>query len=509
MLAPASLLVLAAIAVASPTPQLDFNAATAGGQVVIGGLPDIPHHEFNPLDEMASVAPYHDAPGANINPPDGCKVSAAAFLIRHSSIGGNDEEWEEFMQPFVEKVNSKRHLAIHPTSPLSFLSSWESPVTEDTIEKLTGPGEEDAYSFGKRLRHFYDPLLPPKNLGRKGRKAEKAGKKVKEPFKIWTASSGRDIGTARAWIKGAFPSWQGGKNGEGDGKYISLVKVPNKDENWSISLTPHKICDAFSKERGKAEAQAWLEKFGPPAVERMNQFAPGYDFNLTDVIAAQMMCGYETVISKKRSSPFCSTELFTPEEFKAHGYWHDLHWHYSVGYGAPYSPYLGAGWLNTSTHNLLSAYADPHPHPNASSLFLPDKKLPPPSAPPNGTHTQLVFIYVTHREEPAFALTALGLWNMTDDQFPTDRNPEDRVFKSSHIIPFLGHVALERMSCEADKENDYIRVMVNGAPQLLESCQDGPGGSCRMDLFEEFVKERTERYKDFDGACKKPEGDEE
>ncbi|GAA5897746.1 hypothetical protein JCM6882_000084 [Rhodosporidiobolus microsporus] len=454
---------------------------------------------------MASVAPYHDAPGADITPPDGCKVSAAAFLIRHSSIGGNDEEWEEFMQPFVEKIESKRHLSLDSSSPLAFLSSWQSPVTEDTIEQITSPGRADAHSFGERFRELYGPLLPPKDLGRKGKKGKKAGKKVKEPFKVWTASSGRDIDTARAWLQGAFPHWQEGKDGEGDGKFVSLVKVPNKDENWSISLTPHKICDAFSKERGKAEAQQWLEKFGPPAVERMNSFAPGYDFELKDVIAAQMMCGYETVISKNRSSHFCSTDLFTPDEFKAHGYWHDLHWHYSIGYGAPYSPYLGAGWLNTSTHNIISAYADPHPHPNASSsFFLPDKKLPPPSAPPDATHTQLLFPYITHREEPAFALVALGLWNTTDDALPTDRNPEDRQWKSSHVIPFMGHVALERLSCKADKENDYIRVIVNGAPQKLE-CQEGPGGSCRMDKFEEFVKERVEKYADFEGACNKEE----
>lgn len=43
---------------------------------------------FNPLEHMSGIAPYHDAPGASILPPPGCRVSAAAFLIRHSCIYG-------------------------------------------------------------------------------------------------------------------------------------------------------------------------------------------------------------------------------------------------------------------------------------------------------------------------------------------------------------------------------------------------------------------------------------
>jgi acid phosphatase len=38
----------------------------------------------------------------------------------------------------------------------------------------------------------------------------------------------------------------------------------NEIPNWSNSLTPHKICDAFTKEAGKPEAQAWLNTYGPP-----------------------------------------------------------------------------------------------------------------------------------------------------------------------------------------------------------------------------------------------------
>ena len=116
--------------------------------------------------------------------------------------------------------------------------------------------------------------------------------------------------------------------------------------------------------------------------------------------------------------------------------------------------------------------------------------------------------------------------------------PKDRLWKTSHLLPFLGHIAIERLHCEADNSDtndapgphgllralfgnddgkdrprpthprkDYVRILVNGAPQQLPTCHDGPGGTCRLADFETFVRQRTEEFSDFEGACKK-EGDE-
>jgi acid phosphatase len=229
-------------------------------------------------------------------------------------------------------------------------------------------------------------------------------------------------------------------------------------------------------------------------------------------------------IYDRRTSAFCSNALFQDDEFRSFGYWNDLHYHAFVGYGSKVAPYLGAQWLNVSTHNLLSAYAPKHPHPDPIPTTLLGKlaaffksKLPAPTLPPDATHTQLLFPYFTHREEPPVALVALGLWNTTTEQLPTDSMPKDRLWKTSHLLPFLGHVAIERLSCDAPpqhsslttaargRKEEYIRVMVNGAPQPLGECQDGPGGSCKMDEFAQFVERRMELYGDISGACKKEE----
>lgn len=214
-----------------------------------------PHPDWDPLEHSSGISPYHDAPGANIKAPAGCEVTAAAFFIRHSSIYANDDEWDDYMKPLVTRVEDSR--GIFPKDgPLKFLNDWQCPINDDNLEELTEPGKEDAFTMGKRFRKLYPHLLPPRRLGKK---KPVENDKVKTPFKIWTASSSRDVGTAKAFIKGAFPHQQEGDDGEGDGKYLSLIQVPNKDPNWGASLTPHKVCPRFTKEEGRADAK-WVPR---------------------------------------------------------------------------------------------------------------------------------------------------------------------------------------------------------------------------------------------------------
>jgi hypothetical protein len=142
-----------------------------------------------------------------------------ALLIRHSSIVANDDEWEDYMEPFVQRLDAHRAAgaALPDSGRLAFLREWQSPINNDNLEQLTQPGAHDATVQGRRLRKLHPHLFPPMELGRPGGKEALVGK-VKTPFKVWTASSERDIETSKAWIRGAFPEWQRGDDGEGDGK---------------------------------------------------------------------------------------------------------------------------------------------------------------------------------------------------------------------------------------------------------------------------------------------------
>lgn len=162
------------------------------------------------------------------------------------------------MKPFVERISgfTSKGGKFSP-GPLEFLNDWQSPINEDNLENLTDLGAKDSREMGEKMRNLYPQLFPPLGLGKpksnflkenqilsknddKGLESEKKkGDKVKTSFKVWTASSSRDINTAKSFVKGAFPKHHRGQDGEGDGKYVELVEVDNKDESWSSSLTPH------------------------------------------------------------------------------------------------------------------------------------------------------------------------------------------------------------------------------------------------------------------------------
>ncbi|KAJ9125636.1 hypothetical protein QFC22_000598 [Naganishia vaughanmartiniae] len=423
------------------------------------------------------------------------------------------------------------------------------------------------------------------------------------PYKIWTASSTRDIDTAQAFIKGAFPDHQAGKEGNGDGVNVQLVKVPNRKKDWEQSLTPHKACDTFEKESSLPPAAKWLSTYAPRIRTRLGQVVPRIADQLEDmdVLAMMELCGYETII--QGDSGFC--EVFTDDEWLDGEYYFDVRFHYMMGYGNELSPFLGAPWVKTARHLLAGEVDDQKPHDKDAreaedvdlwadwledvvqesgelvqafvedvvddgwGLFKRDHqhkgkkhsdkkhkgdkkhgkkggkknkgkkhpkqgdKLPEPKLPPNGTHTQLLHAFFTHRESPAFVATFLNLYNDTVHEMPAasappalETRPEARQWRTSELVPFLGHIALERFSCgiqdptttsssssssssssvaARDTSNDYVRAMVNGKFERMVGCDDGLGRACRWDTFERWVDARLEIWGEqwWDEVCTK------
>ena len=148
-------------------------------------------------------------------------------------------------------------------------------------------------------------------------------KKPSPPYKIWTASSERDIETATSWIKGAFPRNQTGKEGEGDGFHVQLVKVPNKlGKGWKRSLTPHKACEAFDKKPSLEKAAEWLHVFAPRITDRLRGVVPKLAEKISeeDVLSMFMLCAYESI--DQGWSGWCG--VFTEEEFRDAEYYFDV-----------------------------------------------------------------------------------------------------------------------------------------------------------------------------------------
>lgn len=445
----ASLLALSAI----------FSAVQAGGggQNILYSPDD---YEFDPLEHLAGIAPYFSPqdPPLSPAPPQGCNVTRAAYLVRHAAIYANDFDYESYIEPFTEKLaNTSADFSSSQT--LSFLSTWHDPIDEDRdMEQVTKIGTLEAMSLGVELARRYPTFATPK--------------------KVWTSTAERTVKSARALISGL----------DRTSNMSALMQIAEEKTTGANSLTPYKACSAYSSSRGSEQSSTFQKKYTAPIIARFKAEVSGFNWTASDIYGMQQLCGYESVI--RGTSPFCSLSLFSPDEWLAFEYTNDLMYHHNTGYGNPVSGAIGYPWLNATAAALASSST------NSSGS------------------AQDLYVSFTHRELPPTVLVAMGLFNGsaftgTNDPnatMPTDMLNHRRAWKSSHILPFLTNIAVEKMSCDSygyedSGDAEYYRALVNSSPQPLPGCVDGPGESCAASSFAKWVQERGQLVGGFKEAC--------
>ncbi|KXJ85709.1 histidine acid phosphatase [Microdochium bolleyi] len=421
-------------------------------------------YSFNPLEHLTGIAPYfesHDTP-ASPDAPRGCTVQRAAYLVRHGAIYANDFDFEEYMEPFLEKLGNKTNIDWSRTPGLNFLADWKPPVTEAETSLLTRVGRLQATQLGVDLDFRYPNL--------------------KKPKQVWTSSAERTFLSAQSLVRGL----------EAENDDIKVISVFEGKESGADSLTPYKSCPAYSSSAGSEQASELQEKFATPILERFNDLTNNeFNFTVNDVFGMMQLCGYETVIRGR--SPFCDLDLFTPDEWLAWEYSEDVRYFYNTGYGLPAAGSIGLPWVNATAGLLMADAAD-----------------------------EDLYVSFTHREMPPMVIVALGLFNNSayssgagniNDTMPLDRISYRRAWRTSHIMPFLGNIAIERFNCSSDgpagsssklygyESGEYYRILVNSAPQDLPGCADGPATMCSREAFGRYIQERVEMFGDFSGEC--------
>lgn len=432
-------------------------------------------YKFDPLLHLPGISPYFDAIGSGLNhkAPAHCEVTAASYLVRHAAIYANDGDWERYIEPFIKKLdatyNKSKTRRRGWKGPLRFFEKWENPIDdpENQLEQITPEGVKDSIKVGLHLLSRYPKLVPTTR-------------------KIYADKKARTQDTAAAFAN-AFP-----QKVEIEEIYLNRSSFHAQD--------PHKACKAFSKEPGSHEQGIFVEKYTAPIIERLKKHAP-VDLSQADIMGMQQLCGYESAIRNKKSD-IC--DVFTDDEWMAYEYAWDLKYSYMVGHGNPLSPYLGFPWLNT-TAKLMEKFHVPQHTDVAESA---DDNIPIPD-----DDGQRFFLAFTHREVPPFIATALGLFNSSSalhEEFPTDRINWSRSWKMSELIPFLGHIGIEKLTCkDPEADHEYIRIIANSAPRPIPTCQDGPGASCGFHQFVDYVNAGMATYGDFDGVCGNDRDDDE
>ncbi|KAK6081250.1 Acid phosphatase PHO1 [Seiridium cupressi] len=412
-------------------------------------------YNFNPLEHLGGIAPYFEPqdPAASPEPPQGCTADRAAYLSRHAAIFANDYDYEEYIEPFISKWQNHTGIDWAKIPTLNFLANWSPAVSESEEEILTRVGKLEATELGVDLSFRYPNLRLPQ--------------------RVWTSSAERTYKSAQALVRGF----------ETDDDTINVVSIYESKEAGADSLTPYSSCPAYSSSSGSDESAVYQEKFTKPIIARFSDAAPDFNFTTEDVYGMMELCGYESVI--RGSSPFCNLELFSPDDWLSWEYTEDVRYHYNVGYGNEVAGYVGLPWFNATANLLMS----------------------------EGTDDQDLYISFTHRELPPMVFVAMGLFNNSEfggseaqinDTMPLDRINYRRAWKSSHVLPFLSNLAIERLNCTGSygyEDGEYYRVLVNSAPQPLTDCIDGPGTTCSRSGFESYLQERVDMFSGYSEKC--------
>lgn len=420
-------------------------------------------YTFDPLQHLAGITPYFEPqdPAKNPSPPQGCSVTKAAYLVRHAAINANDFDYEEYVEPFLEKYKNHTNINWATIPELAFLQSWVPPQLVEE-EQVTRTGKLESSQLGVTISYRYPTLNLPQH--------------------VYSSTAERTVASAKGLIRGL----------ETEDDQISLIEIYEGKKAGANTLTPYSSCSAYSSSQGSKQSKQYSTIYTAPIIARLNALTNnGFNFSANDIIGMQEMCGYETVI--RGSSPFCNLELFGPDEWLGFEYANDIMYHYNTGYGNPISGVIGFPWLNT-TMALLTSNS-------------------------NTSTDEDITISFTHRELPPTVLVAMGLFNNSqfstassiNDTMPLDQINYNRAWKSSYILPFLTNIAIERMDCSDNyylksgasntSDTTFYRVLLNNSPQVLPGCFDGPSESCSATGLQTYLSERAAMFEGFSERC--------
>ena len=318
-------------------------------------------------------------------------------------------------------------------------------------------GTLSAFSTGVKLRTRYHHLLP--------------NREASKPLKFWASDCTRIIDTAKYLMTGLLGySWP---------TQASLQIIPETSDLGGDTLTPGDTCLAYrsDKKRGHDYGYTQLWKYRdtylPAIATRLHKENSAIRFGMEEVYVMQEMCGFETLA--RGSSPWCG--VFSHDEWKNFEYARDVLHFYRTGPGNPYSKAMGSLWAD-ATAKLLAK---------------------------GGEEAGRMFLSVAHDGDVLPVMNFLGLFD--GEELPVTHRKDDRRWRSGQLVPMMGRLIVELMSCSADGHNEdsvkkFVRIDINDGVTAIPLCQSGPAGSCPLEDFLRFVETGRKEAGSFSNVCK-------
>lgn len=233
---------------------------------IITAGPSYSSYKFNVLQLLAAISPYFESNsnGLSPDPPQGCTVDKAAYIVRHGSIYANDYDYNNTILPFLGWLTSLRnHADFSKSSGLGFLTQWVSPISnsDEMVEQLTKSGKLEAFKLGTQLGHRYPNLLSSKKNA---------------PLKIWVSASNRTRESGSALLAGLDDVQK---------TMGQMVIIPEEKTQCANTLSPTDSCPRFNSSAGAEQATVWLAHYTVPIIARLNAKVVGFQLSANDVLA--------------------------------------------------------------------------------------------------------------------------------------------------------------------------------------------------------------------------------
>lgn len=404
--------------------------------------------QFNVARYLGAAGPYVQHPGYGISTdiPDQCTLEQVHLFLRHGErypTKSSGKLWEKIMAKFDNHTETF-------VGELAFLNDYTFFVqNKNYYEKETSPansegtyaGSQTATRLGGSFRAKYKSLF----------------NSTSETLKVFTSNSGRVHVTARNFARGFMGD-------EYSDKSVNFYVLDEDKTKGANSLTASNGCTAFNNTINEHIYDKYDASYLKVARDRILKGNEGLNLSTSEIQAFFGWCAYE--LNVRGQSPFC--KLFTNEEFIKYSYSVDLEKYYANG----------------PANNMTSVIAAPYL--NATLKFLkeenPDYK---------------VLVSFSHDTDIEIIYSGLGLYGNQVD-LPVDHIPFPNPYPHNNISPQGGRIVTEKYSCNGQS---YVRFILNDAVIPLQKCQSGPGFSCKLSDYEEYIKSRIEG-KDYQTQCK-------
>lgn len=259
----------------------------------------------------------------------------------------------------------------------------------------------------------------------------------------------------------------------------SLQIIPETSDLGGNTLTPGDTCLAYRSDKkhghdyGYTQLWKYRDIYLPAISTRLYKENSAIRFRAEEVYVMQEMCGFETLA--KGSSPWCN--VFSYDEWESFEYARDVLHFYRTGPGNPYSKAMGSLWAD-ATAKLLAR---------------------------GGEEAGRMFLSVAHDGDVLPVMNFLGLFDGED--MPVTHRKDGRRWKSGQLVPMMGRLIVELMSCGMDGHEGqgvrkFVRIDINDGVTAIPLCQSGPGGSCPLEDFLHLVETRKEEAGSFQNECK-------